>query len=360
MYKQIQLLDHHIISGEDSLKVFNALFSSGDYKFRSFFILTDHRVSRNCLPLLKDYLPSDRSFPVLRIASGETQKSIDSCRKIWDFLSMHEAGRDAVLINLGGGMITDLGGFAASTYKRGISFIHIPTTLMGMVDAAIGGKTAINLQWTKNIVGTFAQPEAVFVFPEFLNTLPKKHITSGYAEVLKHALIGDKKLWDALKKVHIKDIQNWADLITLTLLIKAEIVARDPQEKGERKVLNLGHTFGHAFESLFMEKKLPINHGLAVAAGILCEIYLSRVINKMNPKAAKEIEDTLKNNFLLPKITPKDNKRLKDYMLKDKKNQQGKINCTLLDNIGKAQFNQLIPEELIDDAITYYASLRID
>ncbi len=354
MYKQIQLLDHHIISGEDALTVLKTLFSSGDYKNRSFFLLTDHQVARHCLPILKEHLPTDNPVHHCLIPTGEEHKSLKSSRKIWNFLNKHGADRHSVLINLGGGVITDLGGFVASTYKRGISFIHIPTTLMGMVDAAIGGKTAINLNWTKNIVGTFAQPDAVFVFPGFLKTLHEKEINSGYAEILKHALIGDQKLWDALKGSQMKDIQDFSDLISFALLIKSEIVAQDPHEEGMRKVLNLGHTFGHAFESLFMEKGAPIGHGEAVAAGLLCESYLSGVVNNLAPALAEEIKTTLATTFSLPEIAPTDKESLIQYMLKDKKNQQGKINCTLLENIGKARFNQFIPEKLVDDALHYY------
>ncbi|MFO8054684.1 MAG: 3-dehydroquinate synthase [Bacteroidales bacterium] len=354
MYKQIKLRDHHIISGKDALDIFKTLFESSDYKDRAIFLLMDDNTNHHCLPLLRSYLAKKAAPPGIIIPCGEEHKNLHSCERLWNFLQKHQADRNAVLVNLGGGVITDIGGFAASTYKRGISFINIPTTLMGMIDAAIGGKTAVNLQKTKNQIGTFAQPDSVYIYPGFLNTLPKKELESGYAEILKHALIADKNLWEVLKLKAIENINTLEDLINYAVLIKAEIVEQDPYEKNIRKTLNFGHTFGHAFESLAIQHDNPITHGKAIAAGMICESYLSYAINQLDKTELSDIQKTIEKTFSLPGIKTSDINSMTNYMYNDKKNQKGKINCSLIAEPGKAKYDQLIPEELINEALNYY------
>lgn len=353
MYKQIKVLDHHIIAGEDALTVFKTLFESGDYKNRSFFILADDNTAKNCLPVLKKYIPQETNIPVCTIHSGEKNKTLEQAEFIWQFLSSHHADRNSVLINLGGGMITDLGGFAASVFKRGISFINIPTSLMGMVDAAIGGKTAVNLKTVKNSIGTFSQPDAIYIYPEFLDSLPKREVYSGYAEIIKYALINDSGLWEILKHKKPDDFQSMEDLVSFSMLIKAEIVEQDPKEQNIRKTLNFGHTFGHAFEALSSRRNKMLTHGEAIAAGMICEAYLSMKINELSNHNLEEIRKSILKNFTTPGFGSQDYEELIIFMQQDKKNQQDKINCSLLENIGKVRYDQLIPLPLIEEALNY-------
>ncbi|MCF8330822.1 MAG: 3-dehydroquinate synthase [Bacteroidales bacterium] len=354
MYKQVKLLDHYIITGQDSLTVFKTLLESGDYKDRSFFILTDENTSQYCLEILRDYIPEKTVISVISISAGEKNKSINTAEFIWKELNQKHADRNSVLINLGGGTISDIGGFVASNYKRGISFINIPTTLMGMVDAAIGGKNAVNLNEIKNSIGTYRQPDSVYINPVFLKTLPQSEILSGYAEIFKYALINDSGLWEILKKKSFTAFESLEDLITYSVLIKAEIVEQDPWEKGIRKTLNFGHTLGHAFETFLNRMNRPVSHGYAVAAGILCESYLSMRINKLQKKEFEAITTTIHLNF--PKLLIRENndQELISIMKNDKKNQQDKINCSLLNQIGEGKYDQLIPEELLIEALNYY------
>lgn len=354
MYKQIKLLDHHIIAGQDSLTVFKTLFESGDYQDRSFFILADENTEYYCLKTLKEYLPKSINIPVITVPSGEKQKNLQTAEKIWKTLSQYHADRDAVLVNLGGGVISDIGGFVASSYKRGISFINIPTTLMGMIDAAIGGKTAVNLNDTKNIIGSFKHPDSIFIKPVFLNTLSHFELLSGYAEILKYALINDTSLWDILKYKSFPEFDSLEDLISFSILIKAEIVEQDPYEKGIRKTLNFGHTFGHAFETFLNHKEQTISHGAAVAAGMICEAYLSMRINDLRKESFNEIEETIHLNFSKLSIYKNDIQELISIMKYDKKNQKDKINCSLLNSIGKCRYNQLIPEKLLIETLIFY------
>lgn len=354
MYKQIKLLDHHIIAGEDSLSVFHALFDSGDYNNRSFFILVDKNTENYCLSKLKEYIPSDKETPVISIPAGEQHKTMESAEKIWQFLTAHHADRGSVLINLGGGVTTDIGGFAASTYKRGISFINIPTSLMGMVDAAIGGKTGVNFNGLKNIIGLFNQPDSIYIFPEFLETLPEQEMKSGYAEILKYALINDKNLWNVMKDKSMNNFESLEDLIAFSVLIKAEIIEQDPEEVGIRKTLNFGHTFGHALESFWHKNEKSISHGAAIAAGMICESYLSSKINNLTDEALKDIQATINKNYSWPSLSKKDIPEIIQIMLNDKKNQNTRINCSLLNKPGQGKYDQLIPQELLEEALNHF------
>lgn len=356
MYKQIKILDHHIIAGKSAIDVFKTLFESGDYKDRRFFLLTDENTHFYCLPILKEYLPEDRKLTEFILPPGEENKNMQSAERIWKFLAEYHADRSSVLVNLGGGMITDTGGFAASVYKRGISFINIPTSLMAMVDAAIGGKTGVNLNNLKNFVGSFAQPDSIYIYPEFLDKLPHKELISGYAEILKYALINDKELWQVLKKQHIENFHSLEDLIMFSVLIKSEIVEADPQEHEKRKFLNFGHTIGHAFESLMHQKENPVNHGEAIAAGLICETYLSHIVNNLSENHLQDIAETIRLNFLDIPLVDSDIPKLLDIMKNDKKNKQDKINCTLLSDISQCHYDQFVPQELLRDALNYYVN----
>ena len=322
--KEIKSDNYSIWLGENSL---SKLDISGYSKVA---ILVDENTKRNCLPKL----PQLENSIIIEVTSGEINKSISSCNYIWEQLSEHNFDRDSLLINLGGGVIGDMGGFAASTYKRGIDFIQVPTTLLAMVDASVGGKLGVDFNGLKNQIGLFNNPESVLIFPEFLETLPENQLKSGYAEVVKHALISDNNLWEKIISVPFNEM-NWGEIIETSINIKNKIVLSDPYEKGERKKLNFGHTFGHAVESYYLEKGTPILHGEAVLMGILLEVEISLVSQEQN----NEIKNYILSNFSLP-FTPKKSDLL-PFLMNDKKNKVGKINFSLLTKIGTCNVDNL-------------------
>ena len=322
--KEIKSDNYSIWLGENSL---SKLDISGYSKVA---ILVDENTKRDCLAKL----PQLENSIIIEVSSGEINKSISSCNYIWEQLSEHNFDRDSLLINLGGGVIGDMGGFCASTYKRGIDFIQIPTTLLAMVDASVGGKLGVDFNGLKNHVGLFANPKAVLINPEFLQTLAENQLKSGFAEVVKHALILDKNLWEEIISVPFNEM-NWEKIIETSINIKNKIVLSDPYEKGERKKLNFGHTFGHAVESYYLEKGTPILHGEAVLMGILLELEIS-VVSK---EKKNEIKNYILSNFSLP-FTPKKSDLL-PFLMNDKKNKVGKINFSLLTNIGRCSVDNL-------------------
>ena len=322
--KEIKSDNYSIWLGENSL---SKLDISGYSKVA---ILVDENTKRNCLPKL----PQLENSIIIEVTSGEINKSISSCNYIWEQLSEHNFDRNSLLINLGGGVIGDMGGFCASTYKRGIDFIQIPTTLLAMVDASVGGKLGVDFNGLKNQIGLFNNPESVLIFPEFLETLPENQLKSGYAEVVKHALISDNNLWEKIISVPFNEM-NWEKIIETSINIKNKIVLSDPYEKGERKKLNFGHTFGHAIESYYLEKGTPILHGEAVLMGILLEVEISLVSQEQN----NEIKNYILSNFSLP-FTPKKSDLL-PFLMNDKKNKVGKINFSLLTKIGTCNIDNL-------------------
>jgi len=322
--KEIKSDNYSIWLGENSL---SKLDISGHSKVA---ILVDENTKQNCLPKLPQL---DNSI-IIEIKSGEEHKNINTCNLIWKQLTAHHFDRNSLLINLGGGVIGDMGGFAASTYKRGIDFIQVPTTLLAMVDASVGGKLGVDLNGLKNQIGVFNNPESVLILPEFLETLPENQLKSGFAEVIKHALISDKNLWQEIISIPFNEM-NWEKIIETSINIKNKIVLSDPYEKGERKKLNFGHTFGHAVETYYLEKGTPILHGEAVLMGILLELELSLVTQEQN----NEIKNYILSNFSLP-FTPKKSDLL-PFLMNDKKNKVGKVNYSLLTNIGSCSVDNL-------------------
>ncbi|HVW96231.1 MAG TPA: 3-dehydroquinate synthase [Mucilaginibacter sp.] len=346
--------DTYPIFFEDSIAELEKFVSNGNYS-RS-FILTDEHTSVHCLPLVQAQFKDSENFDIIEINAGEESKNIDFCIGIWKMLIDFEADRKSLLINLGGGVITDMGGFAASTFKRGIDFVHVPTTLLSQVDASVGGKTGIDLDNIKNIIGTFTQPKAVFISGDFLKTLPPRQILSGTAEMLKHGLIMDATYWDTLKS---SDLSNpSAELIYRSVEIKNEVVIADPKEKGIRKALNFGHTIGHAVETnSLVNDKDPLTHGEAIALGMICEAYLS---HKKVGLSAEDLNETVNViNRLYPKydLDKVNFDTLCAIMLKDKKNQNGKINCTLLTSIGKCVLDNICTDAEIWESLSFYAKL---
>ena len=326
--KEIKSDNYSIWLGENSL---SKLDISGYSKVA---ILVDENTKRNCLPKL----PQLENSIIIEVTSGEINKSISSCNYIWEQLSEHNFDRDSLLINLGGGVIGDMGGFAASTYKRGIDFIQVPTTLLAMVDASVGGKLGVDFNGLKNQIGLFNNPESVLIFPEFLETLPENQLKSGYAEVVKHALISDNNLWEKIISVPFNEM-NWGEIIETSINIKNKIVISDPFEKGERKKLNFGHTFGHAVESYYLEKGTPILHGEAVFMGIILESEFS----SLTDSDKNQIKNYILSNFQLPHFPSKS--ELLSFMRNDKKNFDKKINFSLLKEIGNCTINNLFSED---------------
>jgi 3-dehydroquinate synthase len=266
--------------------------------------------------------------------------------------------KNSLLICIGGGVISDLGGFIASIYKRGIDYIFIPTTLLAQVDASLGGKNGVDFKATKNQLGVINFPSVINISPIFLATLPKNQIISGYAEVVKYALIWDKDFWNMLLSIDDLDGLNWLPVIKRSIKIKSEIVDKDPYEKGIRKSLNFGHTIGHAIESIYLKKGKPILHGEAIAAGMECELYISSHYFNWEINSLKKVVSYLRQTFLDIKLDHHDMDELIYFMKNDKKNRGDGINFTLIEDIGVVIIDQLIPEEIIKQSIDLYISLR--
>ena len=349
--KTINTENHPVIIGDESVSELNDFLVTE--KHSTIFILVDESTKKHCFPKLKKKVTLLQKANVICIKSGEKNKNIRTCEKIWKELSKQNADRKSLIVNLGGGVITDLGGFAASTYKRGIDFINIPSTLLAQVDASVGGKTGIDFSGFKNQVGTFAFPKAVFIIPSFLKTLGKRHLLSGFAEVIKHGLIADENYWHSIKKINPLKTNNWEEIIFRSIQIKNEVVSKDPYEKGLRKTLNFGHTIGHAIESASLKTKKNLLHGEAIAIGMICESYLSRKCCGLSGDALNEISTPIALLFHSKEIKHS-SKKLLQLMKQDKKNNSSEINFTLINSIGKAVINNYCTEELIDEAIHFF------
>ncbi len=324
------------------------------YKPSQIVLLTDDHTRNYCLNLFKTSM--NVKFTNVNIKPGDTVKNIGTLLQIWKNLMDIGADRKSLLINLGGGVISDIGGFAGATFKRGIKFIHIPTSLLGMVDAAIGGKNGINFLDTKNQIGTIVLPELIWINPEFLNTLPTTEFNSGFAEMLKHGLITDASYWQELIQYYkTPDPNNLSDLIQKSVRIKDAIIQKDPYEYGLRKLLNFGHTLGHGIESyLNYQKNHPITHGKAVAIGMVLEAYLSYKINGLDIQSATEIKETINLIYKPVLFKHQDIEAIIKLMRFDKKNENGKIKFVLLKNIGQANYNLEVPEKYIEEAFDFY------
>ncbi len=298
-------------------------------------ILVDENTKEHCLPLL------DFKYDILiEIGSGELQKNLDTCRFIWNELTAASFTRKSVLINLGGGVIGDMGGFTAATYKRGIPFINLPTTLLSQVDASVGGKLGVDFDGLKNHIGVFQNPYAVIVDPGFLTTLPKRDLVSGYAEVVKHALIYDASHWQNLQETAFEAL-DWYEIIPKSIGIKNEVVTADPFEKGLRKILNFGHTLGHAIESALLETDAPLLHGEAIAIGMILEGHLSMQLGMISEGDLKAVEHHLQSRFTLPTTIP-DYTVLETLLKQDKKNIDTEVSFSLLEKIGSCTYDQKV------------------
>lgn len=319
------------------------------------FILTDEHTRRLCLPALVN-LPEIKEAVSITIGAEDVHKTLDTLASVWTALSNQGATRHSLLINLGGGMVTDLGGFAAATFKRGMAYINLPTTLLAMVDASVGGKTGINFNGLKNEIGAFAPASSVLIETDFLRTLDTANFFSGYAEMLKHGLISRTDHWAELLNfdtAHI-DYRVLKQLVGQSVQVKEEIVAQDPYEKGIRKALNLGHTVGHAFESLALAENRPVLHGYAVAWGMVCELYLSHLRVGFPKDKMRQTIQFIKENYGIFHFDCKKYEQLYAYMTHDKKNTSGIINFTLLKEIGDICINQTADKETIFEMFDFY------
>lgn len=350
---------YSIFVGEDIFEEIQLYFKNPEIREEKPIIIVDENTKPKCLPLLKEKIPHLNKASVIEIQSGEENKNIQTCVEIWHYMLKLNATRKSVLINLGGGVITDMGGFVASTFKRGMRFINIPTSLLGQVDASIGGKVGVNLFGLKNQVGVFSHPEAVYIIPSFVNTLPEIEKLSGFAEMIKHGLIMDHKYWEMIQATNFREIQDWHDLIVRSVEIKNSVARNDPYEKSLRRRLNFGHTIGHAFESLslFSDKKFSITHGEAIAMGMVCEAYLSNKIRGLSDYAMSEIVAFILANFKYRPLDKSKHKEIISIIRHDKKNRHNRINFTLIPSIGNALIDQWCDEEVILECLEYYSSL---
>lgn len=319
------------------------------------FVLTDETTQQLCWPKIKNFKALKDCTPII-IKATDTHKNLDTLAEVWQALSNGGATRHSLMINLGGGMVTDLGGFAASTFKRGIDFINIPTTLLAMVDASVGGKTGINFGGLKNEIGVFSDSRFVIINTQFLDTLDHDNICSGYAEMLKHGLISDEHTWAELVTFDLEnpDLSQLQRMVADSIKVKERIVETDPHEHGIRKALNLGHTMGHAFESFAMRRGTPIQHGYAVAYGLISELYMSARKTAFPTDRMHQTVRFIRENYGTLNITCDDYPTLIELMHHDKKNTSGIINFTLLGNVGDIRINQTANEEEIKEALDFF------
>ena len=343
-----------VVISKDLKADLQAFFASMSYD--KLFILTDTNTQEKCYPLIKD-IPALQDTPVITVQAGDTHKDIEQVAYIWSRLSNEGASRNSLLVNLGGGMITDMGGFAGATFKRGLRTVNIPTTLMASVDAAVGGKTGINFNGLKNEVGSFYPPECVFIDCEFLRTIDRDNLLSGYAEMIKHALISSMDIYASVLLFDLDAKIDYAFLnrmVAQSVAVKERIVEEDPKEHGIRKALNFGHTIGHAYESLSFKKDRPLLHGHAVAAGIVSELYLSHKVCGFPMEKLSQVVYYLKEYYPAFVFDCKDYDTLYELMTHDKKNEAGIINFTLLSQVGDVQINQQVSKEKILESLDFY------
>lgn len=354
--QRLDLDDYSIFVGDvfPALKIFLK-----EKNYARTVLIADDNTRKYCLPILAKHLDIS-NFLLITVPEGELNKNIQTAQFIWKEMMDNGIGRRDLCINLGGGVIGDMGGFAASTYKRGIDFIQIPTTLLSQVDASIGGKLGIDFNEVKNSVGVFENPKAVFVDPVFHATLPKGELRSGFAEIVKHSLIEDKAQWERIRKIKTLDNINWVSFLAPSLSIKQRIVEIDPFEAGLRKALNFGHTIGHAIESDLLETPNRLLHGEAIAIGMICESYIAHKVTGLTLSALEEITNFFIKIYGKIDLNRDSYPKLIRLMKKDKKNEKDEINFTLLTSPGKAIINQTCNQALIMESLDYYRNIEVE
>ncbi len=325
-------------------------FAQNDYSHIA--ILVDEFTNKYCLPIIEDLLPSN--FTKILIKSGEHHKNLATCERVWDRMTNANMDRHSLLVNLGGGVIGDLGGFCASTYKRGIDFIQIPTTLLAQVDASVGGKLGIDFHGLKNHIGVFQLPKAVLIDPKFIDTLSIQQKKSGFAEIIKHCLIRDEQEWNVIRQQSFEEL-DLSKLIAHSVAIKEAVVLEDPKEAGLRKILNFGHTLGHAIETHLLDKgKRKILHGEAIAIGMIVEAFISHQRDLISLQELEEIESYLFENYGRVKLHPEEISKIIALTAQDKKNKGKEIRFSLLTGIGDCGYDIPVSASEMKKAIQYY------
>ncbi|MFY0714357.1 3-dehydroquinate synthase [Seonamhaeicola sp. NFXS20] len=325
--------------------------------YSKIFILVDENTHQFCLPYFLEKFETNTEIEIIEIESGEENKTIDTCVGVWNTLSDLDADRKSLMINIGGGVITDLGGFVACTFKRGIAYINIPTTLLSMVDASVGGKTGVDLGHLKNQIGVISNPDLVLIDSYFLNTLPANQMRSGLAEMLKHGLISDEIYWNKFQDLAALNLADLDELIYQSVIIKKNVVEEDPFEDGLRKTLNFGHTLGHAIESYFLSNpnKKSLLHGEAIIIGMILALYISSTLTGFSKEKTNEIKALFLSYYGKVSIDKNEYASIIELLKYDKKNNHGNINFVLLESIGKPKIDCIVDEKIIIEAFNYYA-----
>ncbi|WP_111708461.1 3-dehydroquinate synthase [Lutibacter citreus] len=346
--------NYYVNFQDDAYTKLNAfLISSSPSKI---FILVDENTNDNCLPILLAEIETSLEIEIIEIESGEENKNLDTCTGVWQALTELGADRKSLLINLGGGVVTDLGGFVASCFKRGINFVNIPTTLLSMVDASVGGKTGVDLGVLKNQIGLFSDPEMVLIDTRYLDTVIEREIRSGLAEIIKYGFTYDVKIWDKINNFNELSVKNISTLIHRSIEIKNEVVTEDPKENGLRKILNYGHTLGHGIESYFLdsEDKEKLTHGEAIAVGMITEAYLSEKLLGFPSNTLKEIKTSIIEKYGKISIETTDYDAIIALLIHDKKNVGGQVNFVLLTDLEKFKLDCKVEKNLLIEALDYY------
>lgn len=348
----IEANGYSIYFNESGYEALHELMDQKNYS--KIFILVDEHTNEHCLSKFLPNVATEVTIEIIEIEAGEALKNITTCVEIWSILSDLGADRKSLVINLGGGVITDIGGFVASTFKRGIDFINVPTTLLGMVDASIGGKNGVDLGNLKNQIGVINVPQMLLIDTSFLATLSQREMRSGLAEMLKHGLIFDKAYWTRFLDLSTIDFADLDDLIHRSIAIKNDIVKQDPTENGIRKALNFGHTLGHGIESHFLESETPLLHGEAIAIGMILESYIAMEKGMLSKEEYYEIKYVLTEIYEHFDFSDDDVKSIQNLLIHDKKNEYGKVQFALLKNIGTIAINQFVENELIINSFKDY------
>ncbi|WP_073243519.1 3-dehydroquinate synthase [Flavobacterium flevense] len=356
MTHTIQANNYNVYFNEKGYEELNIHLTKN--KYSNIFVIVDSSTNEFCLPKLLPYIETDLNVEIIEFEAGEENKNIETCVEIWKVLTELGGDRKSLVINLGGGVVTDLGGFVASTFKRGVDFIHIPTTLLSMVDASVGGKNGVDLGNLKNQIGVINVPAMVIIDTQYLETVPQNEMRSGLAEMLKHGLIYDKKYWEEFLDISTIDFEALDQLIFRSVEIKNEIVKQDPTEKNIRKALNFGHTLGHAIEGYFLESqtKTTLLHGEAIAVGMILESYISLKKDLISAEEYAQIKNVLKAIYEDIIFEEADIEPILELLIHDKKNEYGSIQFALIEGIGKIKINQAVENELILDAFEDYKS----
>jgi len=352
--KPIKATNYSIVFEQYTYLKLADFLKKSDYS--SLFILVDEHTKEFCLPIFLSKIELD--YQLIIIPAGEDHKNIETCTFVWNELANLKADRKSILINIGGGMLTDIGGFIASTFKRGIQFINVSTSLLGMVDASVGGKTGIDFNGLKNQIGLFSNPKMVLIDVDYLKTLPKRELISGMGEIIKYGLTYDTNLWNLLKINSSIEPKNLADIIYRSIEIKNEVVLKDPKEQNLRKILNYGHTIGHAIETYFLQSfdKKTLTHGEAVAVGLVCETYISNKLFNYPLAELSFLKKYIHTLFGKIDFDKNDFNAIMELMKHDKKNIKGEVRFVLLDKIAHCKTNCKVKTELIINSLNYYLS----